>query len=161
MNAASTGKTYTMTIDSAQGTNGTCDVTWKNANTTSVTHDGITWSTTVEGSPAFQGSNSTCIIGSKNDPATKITISTTGFGGKKIVSASLTGSCSNTTGPVLTITAGTTKMLTNAALVKTNLTEYSSTVNNITIDAGGALTFEITSSVAAGITISQIEVVYE
>ena len=153
--------TYTMTIDSAAGTNGTCDVTWKDAETTSVEHEGITWSTTVEGDPAFQGSNNDCKIGSKNNPATQIRISTTGFAGKKIKSASLTGYCTNTTGPVLTITAGATTMLSATDLVKTTSTTYSSTTNDITLGSSDALVFEINSSVKAGIVISKIEVVYE
>ena len=153
--------TYSMTIDSATGSNGTCDVTWKNAETTSVTHDGITWSTSVEGDPAFQGANVECKIGTKNKPATKVTISTTGFAGKKIVSASLTGYCTSNTGPELTITAGTTTMLPATALEKTTSTTYTSTTNNITLGSGEALTFEINSSAAAGIVISKIEVVYE
>lgn len=153
--------TYTMTIDSAAGSNGTCDVTWKNAETTSVSYNGITWSTTVEGNPAFQGSNTDCKIGSKNQPATNISISTTGFAGKKIISASLTGYCTSNTGPELTITAGTTTMLPATALVKTTSTTYSSTTNNITLGSSDALTFEINSSASAGIVISKIEVVYE
>ena len=153
--------TYSMTIDSATGSNGTCDVTWKNAETTSVTHNGITWSTSVEGDPAFQGANVECKIGTKNKPATKVTISTTGFAGKKIVSASLTGYCTSNTGPELTITAGTTTMLPATALEKTTSTTYTSTTNNITLGSGEALTFEINSSAAAGIVISKIEVVYE
>lgn len=152
--------TYSMTIDSATGTNGTCDVTWKDANTTSVSYNGITWSTTVEGSPAFQGSNNDCKIGSKNNPATKITISTTGFGGKKIVEARLKGYCTSNTGPTLTITAGSTTMLNAASIVKTTSTVYTSTTNNVNLASGGALTFEINSAAAAGIVIAWIEVDY-
>lgn len=153
--------TYSMTIDSATGSNGTCDVTWKNAGTTSVTHNGITWSTTVEGDPAFQGSNTECKIGTKNAPATKVTISTTGFAGKKIKSASLTGYCTTNTGPTLTIMAGDNTMLSATSLVKTNSTTYSSTNNNITLGESSVLSFEINSSAAAGIVISKIEITYE
>ena len=150
-------ETYTMTID--QNAYGNNNVHWLNKTETFV-HEGITWNAVTDGVPT-SGSKSQAQIGTKDNPATYITITTTGFAGKKIVSASLTGFCSSTTGPVLTITGGSTTMLNEKPLVKTTPTTYETTNNNITLGNNDALTFSITSSVKAGITISSITVTYE
>lgn len=150
-------ETYTMTID--QNPNGDNNVHWLYKTETFV-HEGITWNAVTDGDPT-SGSKSQAQIGTKSNPATYITITTTGFAGKKIVSASLTGFCSSNTGPVLTITGGSTTMLDAEPLVKTTSTTYETTNNNITLGNNDALTFSITSSAKAGITISSITVTYE
>ena len=150
--------TYSMTIDSSN--NGSNNVHWTATTTSSLTYNDVTWNTSVTGTTSVTASTTYAQIGSKNNPATQVTISTTAFAGKKIVSASLTGYCMSNTGPTLTITAGNTTMLSSAALVKTNSTKYSSTTNNVTLSSDQALTFTISSSAKAAICISGIEVVY-
>jgi len=157
--SGSATQTYEMTID-GNSSSGTNDVHWTKLNTT-LTHDSISWTTTVAGTTYINTSNTTYVqIGKKAEPATSVVISTTGFAGKKIVSASLTGYCMSYTGPTLTIKAGSTTMLNAKALVKTTSTEYETTTNNVTLGSSDALTFTITSSASAGIAISKITVNY-
>lgn len=154
--------TYKMTISSSQNPdNSHCNVVWYREANKTLTHDGISWNASVEGTLNFVGANDWCTIGTKDDPATKITLSTTGFAGKTIVAARLKGNCGSNTGPVLSITAGSTKMLENEPLVKTTATVYESSNGNVELSAGEALTFEITSSVQAGIQIYYVEVEYK
>ena len=156
--SGSATQTYEMTIDGKASGSG--DVHWTKLNTT-LTHDSISWTTTVAGTTYINTSYTTYVqIGKKAEPATSVVISTTGFAGKKIVSASLTGYCMSNTGPTLTIKAGLTTMLNAKALVKTTSTEYETTTNNVTLGSSDALTFTITSSAAAGIAISKITVNY-
>ena len=153
--------TYSMTIDSSN--NGNNNVHWTSSTITSLTWGGVTWGTSITWSTSgsITASKSYCQIGSKKNPATKVEISTDAFAGKKIVSASLTGSCMSNLGPTLTITAGNTTMLSNAALVMGTSTKYESTTNNVTLGANDKLTFTINSSASAAVCISAIEVVYE
>lgn len=153
--------TYTMTISSSQvPANSTCDVVWYREANTTLTHNGISWDASVEGTLNFVGANAYCTIGTKSEPAAKITLSTTGFAGKTIMAARLKGHCSSNTGPVLSITAGSTIMLDSEPLIKTTSTVYESTNGNVVLTTGDALTFEITSNAQAGITIYYIEVDY-
>lgn len=152
---------YSMTVRSSAS--GTGNVRWQESST-SLTYGGITWtpSVTFSGDSYWGGSGTTVQIGSSSKPATAVTLTTTGFAGKKIVSASLTGNCSSTTGPTITITAGGITILSSTALVKTTSTEYTSTnLTPVTLTSGQAVTFSISSSAAAGIVISQIKVVYQ
>ena len=152
---------YTMTVRSSK--NGAGNVRWEQSST-SLTYDAITWtpSVTYSGEAYWGGSGTTVQIGSAAKPATAVSLTTTGFAGKKIVSASLTGYCTSTTGPTISITAGSTEILSSTALVQTTSTEYTSTnLTPVTLTSGQAVTFNISSSAAAGIVISQIKVVYQ
>ena len=155
--------TYSMTIDSSN--NGSNNVHWTATTVSSLTHATVTWSTSVTGTTSVTANTTYAQIGSKNNPATQVTISTTAFAGKKITAASLTGFCMSNTGPSLTITAGSTSILSNASLVKTNSTPstpYSANVNlPVTLGNSDALTFTISSSAKAAICISEISVTYE
>lgn len=155
---AASSATYTMSIDSSD--TGNNDVHWTSSSTSSLTHDGITWSTSVTGTTSVTAQPNYAQLGSKKNPATKVSLSTTGFGGMTIKKATLTGYCSSNTGPALTITAGSSTMLDSEALIKTTSTTYESTNNNITLAENGALTFEINSSAQAAICISEITVTY-
>lgn len=159
-NAMADPTTYTITFDSSSKS-GKNDVHWTNTSTSSLTHDGVTWNTSVKGTSSITSSTTVVQIGSKNNPASEVTISTTAFANKKIISASLTGFCMTNEGPALTITAGTTEMLSNEPLVKTTSTEYKSTTGNVVLGENDQLTFSITSSVSAAICIFKIEVIYE
>lgn len=150
---------YTMTIDSSESGNNNVHLT--STNTESLSYDDIDWSVSIDGTTSITSSKSYCQIGSKTNPATSVVFKTKGFAGKKIVSASLTGYCMSNTGPVLTITAGVTEMLSNMALVKTTSTTYTSTTNNVTLADGGEIVFTISSSANAAIAVSQINVVYD
>lgn len=153
---------YTMSIDGNSST-GTNDVHWATIDQTSLVHNGITWNTSITGTTYHGGGTASVTIGKKAEPATAISISTEGFKGKKIISASLTGYCMSNTGPTLTITAGATEILSSQPLVKTTSTKYTSTnLSSVEIPSTGTntLTFVISSSAAAGIVISSIEVIY-
>lgn len=159
----SSGNIYIMTVRSSSS--GAGNVRWQQTSG-SLVYSGITWTPSVTWADSentyWGGSGVQVQIGSGAKPATQISLSTTGFAGKKIVSASLTGFCSNTTGPTVTIRAGETTILSAEALVKTTSTEYESTnLTPVTLSSGQAVTFTIDSSVGAGITISQIKVVYQ
>jgi hypothetical protein len=158
--------TYSMSFQGSA--NGTNDVTW-NANTASTfTHDGITWShAEVFAGTAYYGTLKTAAtFGSKNNPVTSVELSTTDFAGKTIVSVTLNGSCSNSEGPTVTITAGSTTMLDACPFVKTTYTDYTTTTNNVTLGTGEALTFTINNpnnnpGSGSGINVASITVVYE
>lgn len=154
--------TYTMTIDGSN--NGSNNVHWTSTSQESLSYNNVSWSTSVSGTTGMTASTTYVQIGSQKKPATQVTISTTAFAGKKITAASLTGFCMSNTGPTLTITAGSTNILSNAALVKTTSTTYS-TPNNLTpvilgTSSNNTLTFTITSSAKAAICISEITVTY-
>ena len=160
-------ETFTMTFqNSSKGNN---DVTWNANSPSTFAKSGIHWthSESFSSAGAAYGTSTTYAqIGTKNKPATQVTLSTTELAGKKIVSATLNGACSSNTGPVLTITAGSTTMLSDAALVKTTATDYTSTINNVVLGSGEALTFTIdnptnTPGYGAGINIYSITVVYD
>ena len=161
--------TYTMTIDgSASGSN---DVHWTTDNTT-LTHGtvgltSVVWTTSITwaGTASMGGTKTQVQLGKKSSGGTDyypstVDISTTAFAGKKILSASLTGFCQTNEGPTLTITAGTTDMLKDEALVKTTSTTYTTTSSAVTLTAGQAITFHLESSVSGSIVISKIQVVY-
>lgn len=149
--------TYQVTIDSSSS--GSNNVHWTE-NNASLTYNLVTWSASYTGSASITSQKTYAQIGSKNNPATSVVFSTTAFAGMKITSASLTGYCMSNTGPALTITAGTTKMLDAEPLIKTTSTTYSSTTNNVIIPANGSLTFTINSSASAAIAVSKITVSY-
>lgn len=152
---------YIMTVRSSAS--GAGNVRWQESSS-SLSYDGITWtpSVTFSSESYWGGSGTTVQIGSGAKPATAISLTSIGFAGKKIVSASLTGYCTSATGPALTITAGDTEILSSTSLVKTTSTEYTSTnLSPVTLSSGQAVTFSIASSAAAGIVISQIKVVYK
>lgn len=160
--AKATPSEYTVTFCTPSGNNGKMDVKWKDASVTSATVGGITWSLSVEGDPSFVGANSYATIGTSSYPATKISMSTTGFGGYKITSASINARCSTTAGPTITITAGSTKMLDADAVKKqTSFYTHNTSVNNVTLANDGVLSFVFDSSVGAGITFETITVNYE
>ena len=151
--------TYTMSID--QNNSGNNNVHWTSGNPASLTYNSKTWSASYTGGAGpTSGNKDYCQIGTKKSPATNVTLTTTGFGGYKIVSASLTCYCMSAAGPKLTITAGTTKMLDSANLVQTTSTKMSSTTNNVTLGSGQSLTFSIDSNAGAGIVLVSVEVVY-
>ena len=154
--------TYTMTICSSS--NGSTNVQWTSTSQTSLTYNNVSWTPSVTGTTSMTSSTTYAQIGSKNSPATQVTLSTTAFAGKKITAASLTGFCMSNTGPALTITAGSTNILSNVALNKTDSQTYS-TANNLTpvilgTSSNNTLTFTINSSAKAAICISQISVTY-
>lgn len=159
-NSGQGGETkYTMTIDSSNS--GDNDVHWTSTNTTSLTYDNISWSTSVSGTSSVTSSKTYCQIGSKSNPATKVTLSTNGFAGKTITSVKVTCYCMSNEGPTLTVKAGTTTMINAAALTKTTSTEMSS-ANNVTATLGNSdnLIIEFNSSAKAAICLSKIEVTY-
>ncbi len=149
---------YTMTLDSS--VSGQKNVHWTSASQASLEYDNVTWSTSITGTTSITTQTEYAQIGSKNNPATKITISTTAFAGMKITSASLTGYCMSNTGPTITITAGSTTMLNAQSLVKNESTVYETTSDPVILPANGVLTFTINSSAKAGIAISEIVVNY-
>lgn len=154
---------YTMTMRSAKS--GSSDVRWQQTDET-LSHGGITWTPSVSWADpdktSWPGSGSFVQVGAKDKQPTSVFLTTTGFAGKKIVSASLIGFCTNETGPTLTITAGSNTILSNEPLIQTTSTEYSSTnVTPVTLTSGQAVTFTISSSANAAICISQIKVVYQ
>ena len=151
--------TYTMTLDNnADGNN---NVHWLTLNTT-LTYQDVSWTTNVTPSNCYIGtSKSFAQVGSKNNPATQITISTDDFAGKTITGVSLTGYCTNNTGPTLTITAGNTTILNAVPLVKTTSTTYSpQSMQAVQLGQNEALSFIFNSSASAGICMSEITVTY-
>lgn len=163
-------ETYTMTIDgSASGSN---NVHWTTANTTlsygTVGENSVSWTTAITwNSTSFMGGSTTQVQIGKNDKSgtryspSSITISTTAFAGKTIVSASLTGFYQGNAATNLTISSGTTDMLSDEALVKSTSTEYSSTSGPVTLSAGQAVSFSLsTGDVSGSVVISGIKVIY-
>ncbi|MCQ2801522.1 MAG: InlB B-repeat-containing protein [Bacilli bacterium] len=151
---------YTITIDSKNG--GDNNVHWTGTGVTSLTYDGITWSTSVTGTSSFTASATYAQVGSKNNPATKVILSTAGFAGKKITAISVTCFCMSNTGPSLTVLAGSTTFINAAALVKTTSTEMKSTSGTSAIlGDSDAVTVTFNSSAKAAICISQIKVTWE
>ena len=153
---------YTMTMRSASS--GSSNVRWQQSDG-SLSYGGITWTPSVSWAStetSWPGSATMVQIGAKNKQPTSVSLTTTGFAGKKIVSASLTGFCTNETGPTLSITAGSTTILSSEPLIKTTSTEYTSTnASPVTLTSGQAVTFTISSSSNSAICISQIKVVYQ
>lgn len=156
---ASGTKTYTMTLDNhASGNN---NVHWLSS-TTSLVWDEITWIPTItwKNSVAFGTTKNYATVGTKANPATSIDISTTGFAGKKIKSVTVECNCSSNVGPTLTIKAGSTEMLSEAALTKTTFTRMTTTVQDVILGSTDKLTILFDSSVDAGISIKEISVIY-
>ena len=156
---ASGTKTYTMTLDNhASGNN---NVHWLSS-TTSLVWDEITWIPTItwKNSAAYGTTKDYATVGTKANPATKIDISTTGFAGKKIKSVTVECNCSSNVGPTLTIKAGSTEMLSGAALTKTTWTRMTTTVQDVILSSTDNLTLLFESSVDAGISIKEISVTY-
>ncbi len=154
-----TPHTYTMTIDSSN--NGSNNVHWTGSSVTSLTYDNVTWLTSVTGTTSFTSSTTYCQIGSKNNPATKVSLTTSAFAGKTITSVKVTCYCASNTGPTLTVTAGSITMINKAALIKGTSTEMSSTDGtSATLGATDNLSIVFDSSAKAAIYISKIEVNY-
>ena len=154
-----TPHTYTMTIDSSN--NGSNNVHWTGSSVTSLTHDNVTWSTSVTGTTSFTSSTTSCQIGSKSNPATEVSLITPAFAGKTITSVKVTCYCSSNTGPTLTVTAGSITMINKAALIKGTSTEMSSTEGtSATLGTTDDLSIVFESSAKAAIYISKIEVKY-
>lgn len=154
-----TSHTYTMTIDSSN--NGSNNVHWTGSSVTSLTYNDVTWATSVTGTTSFTSSTTYCQVGSKNNPATKVSLTTSAFAGKTITSVKVTCYCMSNTGPTLTVTAGSTTMINNSSLTKTNSTEMSSTDGvTATLGAIDKLSIVFNSSAKAAICISKIEVKY-
>lgn len=154
-----TPHTYTMTIDSSN--NGNNNVHWTGSSVTSLTYDNVIWTTSVTGTTSFTSSTTYCQVGSKNNPATKVSLQTSAFAGKTITSVKVTCYCMTNTGPTLTVTAGSLKMINAVALTKTTSTEMSSSAGiTATLGASDILSIEFNSSAKAAICISKIEVSY-
>ncbi len=154
--------TYTMTIDSGTK-NGENNVHWT-ANNSTLTWDDVSWNASYTGGK-ITNQNKWIQIGSQDNPSTQIVLTTTGFAGKTITSASLTGYCMSNEGPTLTITAGSATMLEDEPLEKqssgtTNPAVYTTTSGPVSLDAGDALTFTINSTAHAGICLVGISVTY-
>ena len=162
---------YTMTIDGNSST-GTKNVHWTTDNTTlnygTVGTNPVSWTTNViwNDQSNMGGDGSKVQIG-KGDKSGKryspstITISSDDFAGKKILSASLTGFYQTNATTNLTITAGTTNILTNQALVKGTSTKYTSTGAPVTLSTGQNVVFTLNTTDASGsVVIQEIEVVY-
>ena len=154
--------TYTMTIDSGKN-NGENNVHWT-ANNSTLTWDDVSWNASyTDGNITNQ--NKWIQIGSQSNPSTQIVLTTTGFAGKTITSASLTGYCMSNEGPTLTITAGSATMLEDEPLVRqssgtTDPAVYTTTPGSVSLGAGDALTFTINSTAHAGICLVGISVTY-
>lgn len=157
-------RTYTMTIDGND--NGNKDVHWT-SDATSLTWDEITWNTSItwqKSGTYFNNGKEFAQIGSKNNPAATISMSTTGFGGKRITGVSFRASCTNTYGPTLTVTAGSQTLLTDIRiLMSTDAGEdtYSTNSANVMMGENDALTFTINSSAEAGLYIYSLSVTYD
>ena len=151
---------YTMTIDSsASGSN---NVHWTATSVTSLTYGDITWSTNVVGTSSVTSSKTYAQIGSKSSPATKVELSTTGFGGKKITSVAVTCYCMSNEGPTLTVKAGSTTFINASALTKGTNTRMPSTSGvSATLGSSDAVTITFNSSAKAAIAISKVEVSWE
>lgn len=162
---------YTMTIDANSGS-GTKNVHWTTDNTTltygTVDTNPVSWTTTVTwNDTANMGGNTSQVQIGKGDksgvrysPST-ITISSDDFAGKKILSASLTGFYQTNATTNLTITAGTTDILSSEALVKGTATKYTSDGSPVTLSAGQNVVFTLNTADASGsVVIQAIEVVY-
>ena len=154
--------TYQMTIDSGTK-NGVNNVHWT-ANNATLTWDGVNWNASYSGGKIYN-QNNWIQIGSNDNPSTQIVLTTTGFAGKTITSASLTGYCMSTEGPTLTITAGSATMMSNVPLQRqssgtTEPAVYTTSSNPVSLGAGDALTFTINSSANAGICLVGISVSY-
>ncbi len=154
--------TYTMTIDSGTK-NGVNNVHWTDNNAT-LTWDEVSWNASYAGGQIYN-QNKWIQIGSQDNPSTQIVLTSTGFAGKTITSASLTGYCMSNYGPTLTITAGSATMLEDEPLVKqssgtTDPAVYTTTSGPVSLAAGDALTFTINSTAHAGIGLVGISVTY-
>ena len=155
--------TYTMTIDGND--NGNKDVHWT-SDATSLTWDEITWNTSItwqKSGTYFNNGKEFAQIGSKSYPAATISMSTTGFGGKRITGVSFRASCTNIDGPTLTVTAGSQTLLSTSILRNTDAGEdtYSTNSANVMMGENDALTFTINSSAAAGLYIYSLSVTYD
>ena len=163
---------YSMTIDAKSAT-GVNNVHWETANTTlsygTVGSTPVEWTTTVtwNSNQNMTGTTTQVQIGKNDDKSgnryspSSITISSEAFAGKKILSASLTGYYQGNAATSLTITAGTTDMLTNEALVKGTSTTYTTTSEPVTLTAGQSVTFSLsTGNVSGSIVLSAIQVLY-
>ncbi len=151
--------TYTMTLDS--NTNGSNNVHLTSTN--NISWNNVTWTPAVTwGASKYWGtSKSFAQVGSANNPATSFSLTTSGFAGKKVKSVSVDCYCTSATGPTLTIIAGNTTMLSQAALTKTNSTTMSTTGGDVTLGASDNLIILFESTAKAGICLSQITVTYE
>lgn len=162
--------TYSMII--AANTNGSANVEWSTANTIlsygTVGETAVNWTTTVTwNSESYMGGDKNKVqigkadkSGSRYSPSS-ITITTTAFAGKKILSASLTGNYTGSAATNLTITAGTTDMLSDEALVSGSATTYTTTSDPVTLSAGQAVTFSLsTGDVSGSVVITGLTVVY-
>lgn len=160
---------YSMTIGGSAGAN----VTWSDANTTlsygKVGETDVEWTTAVtwNSSNNYMGGIGSQVQIGKNDASGKryspstISISSSAFEGKKILSATLYGFYQKNLTTNITITAGTTTMLTSTALVKGTSTPYATTADPVTLSTGQTISFNLASSDASGsVVISKIEVVY-
>ncbi len=163
--------TYRMTIDS-KSEGGNNNVHWLSSTTKSLTWDGITWNVSFSGKDINTGitNNANYVhIGSTKYPATKITMSTSGFAGKTIKSVSLSAYCMTNAGPTLTITAGATTILKDKALSKRTsgtagdaIPTYTSTnTGSVLLGASDKISLTINSSAACGIAIYAVTVNYE
>ena len=151
---------YTMTIDSS--TSGNNNVHWTASTQESLTYQDITWNTSITGTSTIQASKSYCQIGSKNNPATQVSLSTTGFAGKTVTSIAVTCYCMSNEGPTLTVTAGSTTMIDAVALTKTTSTKITSTSgSSVSLGTSDAIAITFNSSASAAICISEINVEYE
>lgn len=163
-------QTYTMTLD-ANANTGTKDVHVLES-TESFTWNTITWIPSVtwadSENTSWGATNNTTVlqIGSGPKPATSFSLTTAGFGGKTLVSVSVdcyyTAYTGSSNKPTLTITAGGTTILPATAMTKTTATTMTSTnTEDITMGASDNLVIQFNSSVAAGLCISKIMVVYK
>ncbi|MBQ4294431.1 MAG: hypothetical protein II755_02485, partial [Prevotella sp.] len=164
--------TYTMTIDS-KSEGGYNNVHWASSTTKSLVWNDITWNVDIKKNNINSGVSvnaNYAHIGSTDYPATKITMSTTGFAGKIITKVSLRGYCMTNTGPKLTIKAGETTILDNIALTQeksgttgNDIPTYTSTnTENVVLDENDAITFTINNPTAkCGIAIYAVSVEYE
>lgn len=151
-------RTYSMTLDSS--TSGLNNVHWTSVSQTSVSYGGITWSTSVTGTSTIVSQTTNAQIGKKDDPATAVSLSTTGFAGKTIKSVTVNGFCQSNTGPTISITAGGTTMLSATPLVKTTATDYVTTSDPVTLSSGQSVSINFASSVKAAINICSVTVQY-
>lgn len=155
----SSGGTYVMTIDSSAA--GVNNVHWTTSDTESLTYDGVSWYTSIEGTSSITASKTYCQIGSKSNPAKKIVLSSADFAGKTIKSVTVNCYCMSNTGPALTVTAGSTTLINNVALTKTTATDISYTGDGVTLGNSDNLVITFNSTASAAICISKIEVTYE
>ena len=162
--------TYTMIV--AANTTGSANVAWSTANTTltygTVGENAVNWTTVVTwNSESFMGGDKNKVqIGKADKSRTRyspssITISTDAFAGKKILSASLTGNYTGSAATTLTITAGTTDMLSNEPLVVSTATTYTTTSDPVTLSVGQSITFSMSTGNNSGsVVITGLTVVY-